>query len=82
MSDLGYVFPLAILREALKLAAKGYTCPDNHKLPPLAINAPAPAFVSCGSEPLSRVVNVSGRGRFTSGLTCYINVAGEQVFPA
>ena len=76
------VFPLAIMRAACRLAARGYADTRYFHLPPLVVNQPAARNVHCGNLPLVRAVNVSGVRRFETGASCYINTAGEFVFPA
>jgi hypothetical protein len=76
------VFPLALMRKACELSAKGYAGYGYKHRTPMLINAPAPDFLRCGRLHLVRVVNVSATNVFNTGLTCYINNAGEFVFPA
>lgn len=43
---------------------------------------PSLRYVHCGALPLAAVVRVGWSAYFSMGRTCYINTAGEHVYPA
>ena len=77
-----FVFPLAMMRRACELSARGCVNGDFQYRRPMLINQPAASNVYCGNLPLVRRVFIAAFDRFPVGNSCYINTAGEFVFPA
>lgn len=79
-------FPLSLVRFALSASSAGAT--DASKAAyrrPLLISEPAPAWLHCGSLPLVSAVSCAAWLPHTPWKTvrgCYINSAGQHVYPA